>query len=216
MQNFLSLSFLIFQSIADQPPQENTLSIFPRDSIENPPAGLSDTYLIASDDRGIESSWENNDVGLPTAANSPLIDNTESHIVADERADCVQSNNLPAPGRLPKRDQKKLFCTPPQENLEPTTNSPAPSNTKKEGAFLPSPNDEKPRLWPDLRQSTEMTKLWVQLNTLPGIDGEKNEEVCKKAKESVPGLARHVPVCFPHPYTLDSPSDVVQPCRLCE
>lgn len=212
MQNHLLFSFLIFQTIADKPPQENTLSIFPSASVEDPPAEL---YLTTSNDWGIENSWENDDVGLPTASNVPLIDNTESHILADERADCIQSNNLPTPGRLRRRDQKKLFCTPPQEYREPTTTSPAPSNTKKEGAFLPSPNDEKP-LWPDLRQSTQMTKLWVQLNTLPGIDGEKNEEVCWRAKESVPGVARHVPVCFPHPYTLDSPSDVVQPCRLCE
>lgn len=213
MQNSVLFSFLIFQTIADQPPQENTLSIFPTGSVESPPAGLSETYLTASDGRGIESSWENNDVGLPTAANDPLIDNTELNIVVDEHADCVQSNDLPAPGRLRRRDQKKLFCTAPQEYLEPTTTSP----TKNEGTFLPSPNDEKPRrLWPDLRQNTEMTKLWVQLNTLPGIDGEKNEEVCERAKESLPGVARHVPVCFPYLYTLNSPSDVVQPCRRCE
>lgn len=200
MQNSVLFSFLIFQTIADQPPQENTLSVFPTGSVENPPAGLSETYLTASDGRGIESSWENNDVGLPTAANGPLIDNTELNIVVDEHADCVQSNDLPAPGRLRRRDQKKLFCSP----------------NKKEGTFLPSPNDEKPRLWPDLRQNTKMTKLWVQLNTRPGIDGEKNEEVCERAKESLPGVARHVPVCFPYLYTLNSPSDVVQPCRCCE
>lgn len=216
MQNFLLFSFLVLETIASEYPQENALPIFPEGSIEDPTAGLSDIYLTASDDRGIESSWENNDVGLPTPANGPLINNKESPIVVDERADCVRSNNLPAPGRLRRRDQEELFCKPMQEYRETTTTSPAPSNTKKEGAFLPPPNDEIPRLWPDLRQNTEMTKLWVQLNTLPGIDGDNNEEVCKTAKESLPGVARHVPVCFPHPYSLDSPSDVVQPCRLCE
>lgn len=213
MQNSFLFSLLIFQTIADQHQQENTLSVFSRSSVEDPPAGPSGSYLTASDTQGIESSWENNDFGLPTAANDQqLIDNTESNIVVDERADCVQSNELPAPGRLRRRDQQKLICTAPQEYLETTTTSP----TKKEGAFLPPPNDDKPRLWPDLGQNTEMTKLWVQLNMLPGIDGEKNEEACKKAKESVPGVARHVPVCFPYLYTLDSPSDVVQPCRRCE
>lgn len=214
MQNLFLFLFVIIQTSANPLALENTLSVLPSGSIEDLPAGLFDEYLTASD-RGIESNWGNNDVGLPTASNGPLVDNTESHILADERADCIQSTNLPTPSRLRMRDKKKLFCIPPQEYREPTKMSPVPSNTKKQGLILPSP-DKKPRPWPDLKQNTEMTKLWIQLNTIPGIDGEKNEEVCERAKESVLDVARHVPVCYPHPYLLGSPSDVVQPCRLCK
>lgn len=214
MHNIFLFFFLIIQTSANPLAQENTLFILPSGSIEDLPAGLFDEYLKTSD-RGIESNWGNNDVGLPTASNGPLVDNTESHILAAERADCIQSTNLPTPSRLRMRDQKKLFCIPPQEYREPTDTTPVPSNTKKQGVILPSP-DEKPRPWPDLKQNTEMIRLWIQLNTISGTDGEKNEEVCKRAKESVLDVARHVPVCFSHPYMLGSPSDVVQPCRLCK
>lgn len=216
MQHFLLFLFLILQTCANRLllAEENTFSTFLSRSIEDLPAALFDENLTS--DWGAEINWENN-VGLPTASNGPLADNTESQILGDERADCIQSTNPPNPSRLRMRDQRNLFCIPPQEYREPTITSPAPSlNTKKQGALLPSPDDKKPRLWPDLQQNTEMTRLWVQLNTIPGIDGEKNEEVCEKAKESLLAVARHIPVCFPHPYSLDSPSDVVQPCRLCK
>lgn len=185
MQNLLLFLFLIIQTSADPLAEEHTLFTFPSGSIEDLPAAPFD---------------------LPAASNDPLVDNTESHMLADERADCIQSTDFPIPSRLRMRDQMKLFCIPPQEYRAPTYTSPA----------LPPPDDKKPRLWPDLKQNTEMTKLWVLLNTFPGTDGEKNEEVCQRAKESQFGVARHVPVCFPHPYSLDSPSDVVQPCRLCK
>lgn len=210
MQNLLLFLFLIIQTSADSLAEANTLSTFASHSIEDLPAALFDENLTS--DWGLESNWAN----MPTASNGPLVDNTESHILADKRTDCIQSTNFPTPSKLRMRDQKKLLCIPPQEYRDPTNTSPAPSNTKEQGAILPSPDDKKPRLWPDLKQNTEMTKLWIQLNTIPGTDGEKDEEVCKRAKESQFGVARHVPVCFPHPYSLDSPSDVVQPCRLCK
>lgn len=215
MQTLLLFSFLIILRTYADPllAEENTLSTFPSLSIEDLPAALFDENLTS--EWGVESNKENN-VGLPTASNGPLVDNPKSHILADERADCIQSTSFPTPSRLRMRDQKKLLCSPPQKYREPTNISPAPPNIKKQGADLPSSEDNKPRLWPDLKQNTEMTKLWVQLNTIPGTDGEKNEEVCKRAKESQFGVARHVPVCYPHPYSLDSPSDVVQPCRLCK
>lgn len=212
MQDFLLFLFLILQTCAIRLllAEENTFSTFLSRSIEDLPAALFDENLTS--DGGQESNWENN-VGLPTASNGPLADNTESQILGDERSDCIQSTNPPNPSRLRMRDQRNLFCIPPQEYREPTITSPSSSNTKKQGALLPS---SALRLWPDLQQNTEMTKLWIQLNTIPGIDGEKNEEVCEQAEESLLAVARHVPVCFPHPYLLDSPSDVVQPCRLCK
>lgn len=213
MQNLLLFLFLIIQTSAEPLAEENALSTFPIRSTEDLPAALFDENLTS--DWGVESDWENN-VGLPTASNDPLVDNTESHMLADERADCLQSTNFPNPSRLRMRDQKKLLCIPPQEYREPSSTSPALSNAKKQGPILPSHDDKKPRLWPDLTQNTEMTKLWILLNTIPGTDGEKDEEVCKRAKESQFGVARHVPVCFPHLYSLDSPSDVVKPCRLCK
>lgn len=217
MEIILLFLILLIQTSADPLllAVEKPLSTFPSRSIEDLPAALFDENLTS--DWRAESNWEKN-VGLPTASNGLLADNTESHINGDERADCIQSTSTdpPTPSRFRMRDQRKLFCTPPQEYRKPTNTSPSPSNTKKQGPLLPSPDDKQPRLWPDLQQNTEMTKLWIQLNTLSGIDGEKNEEVCEKAKESLFAVARHVPVCFPHPYSLDSPSDVVQPCRLCK
>ena len=205
MRNLLLFLFLIVQTSAGPLAEEHALFTFPSGSIEDLPAAPFDENQNLTSDWGVESNWENN-VGLPAASNDPLVDNTESHMLADERADCIQSTDFPIPSRLRMRDQKKPFCIPPQEYRAPTSTSPA----------LPPPDDKKPGLWPDLKQNTEMTKLWVLLNTFPASDGEKDEEVCQRAKESQFGVARHVPVCFPHPYTLDSPSDVVQPCRLCK
>lgn len=215
MQTFLLFSFLVYKAIAHQPPQESTLSTFPSSSIEDPPAGLFDEDLTTPD-WGIKNSWGNYDDGFLTALNDSPIDHSESTVLADKRVDCIHSNNLSTPSRLREREQKKLFCAPQLDNQESTISSPDLSNTKKGGIFLPTPGDERPRPWPDLKGKSEMTKLWVQLNTLPGINGWKNREVCMSAMESVPGVARHVPICFPHPYALDSPSDVVQPCRLCK
>lgn len=219
MQTLLLFSFLIIlQTSADQIlEQENTPTTFPSHSIEeieDLSAALFDETLTS--EWGVDSNWENN-VGLPTASNGLLVDDPESHIIADdERANCIQSTNFPTPSRLMMREQKKIFCIPPQESRKPTSTSPVPSNIKKQGPILPPRDDKKPKIWPNLKQNTEMTNLWIQLNTIPGTNGEKNEEVCKRAEESQLGVARHVPVCFPHPYSLDSPSEVVQPCRLCK
>lgn len=213
MHSLVLFLFLIIQTSADPLlfAEESSFSTFQSRSIEDLPVALFDESLTS--DWGAESNWKSNEGSL-TASNDLLADSTESNVPGDKRADCIRSTIPPTRSRLRMRDQRKIFCIPPQEYQKPTGIHPTPSNTKKQGALLPAPDDKQPRLWPDLQQNTEMTKLWIQLNTIPGIDGQKNEEVCEKAKGSLFAVARHVPVCFPHPYSLDSPSDVVQPCRL--
>lgn len=191
---------LSFSKLGKPQSQEDALSSsFPPD---HTPVTPFDSHLTASD-QTIDVNWDNNnEAGLQTSSN-PLIDNTESPLIADENVDCAKLASRLRRLRLDKR--QKSFC-PSQEFRDPT--SPTPPEEGKQGASSPTDLDG---FWPKLDKKTSIYRLLIQLERAPGTNGESNSKVCEGT------AGRTSPVCFPfrlnYPLVIRSPANLVEPCR---
>lgn len=205
-RNFFLFLFLIFHSLGNPQTQEDDIlalsSSFP---LDHTPVAPLDSLLTAS----VDGNWDNNNEASLQTSSNPLIDNTESPLIADESVGCAKPAQNPSKLRRLRLDKRqKSFCTW-QEFRDPT--SPKPPEEGKQGALSPTGGDP---FWPTLSEKSSLPNLLIQLERAPGTNGESNSHVCEGT------AGKTIPVCllfgFTYPLVLGSPTPLLEPCRFCE